>query len=939
MPESVEDVFSLFSPVDIRRARDSSLANLETLILAVTARLDALRNHPSFPDLELAPERDALNCIRILTRVLPYVYEADQLADWEEKFFWGIRRRKKRRSQVAAEVLFEEANDGDMQRQEPEEQEYEETKPLGEELLDTLTDLLFYTGFTIPRIPTAKEKVSYAIWQSGVGCKTSIGTSKELESNRCEVLRLLLTMTSKSLYLSSSMLPVHGVKAITYLVTCPDKQIVLSVLCSLLNTVIKYNAATWRVPYDHVVWKDSKQALVIYSLQFLLVLLLYPVPEEGNGPPPKNYYRSWLGKLHRPEDFQFIAEGMARILSQPMQATSSYLPGSQKSVRWAPEMIMLFWETLQCNRRFRTFIIDSNRAHDFMILCLFHAIESKTDLSKQGVVRMCVFVLQTLSVEPNFGKSLNKKFDAQETLPQIIRLPNFRGSYADFLIISIHGLITGSKGKLDAIYPALLAIINNIAAYAQHLSATTSSKLLQLFASMSSPSFLLANETNHVLLQSLLESINAVIEHQYADNPHLVYAVLKSKKRIEALRAFTLESGQNEIERIARRRKEILSGAEGVTSPTRSGSVDHLPHRTPPIRQGSLNDVPEDGTFAIGDSEDESENDMIQHTPAHSSPSIRHSRASSLSSADDNLPVQLRGMSEKARGKMPANATSFSRHGSTTSLGSHTTRQILSPTINNFGGFTPTPHWIESWLPELPLHTMLTLIRALGLHLPPSSSSSSSSSTRTTPAAANTAITITTPTRSSTTIIPDPQTSTQAHHAFLTSLPQTTSHPLIASLLSSPTPPKIQTFEWSSLSLGWYESLLWSFIFASEMLVGNNASSSSTASSATAGLVGVTGGAGGGGGGGGGSVGVWNGTAIKLFHVKEGVREGPTLMRPKGAVDAVGNRIVRGIGGLGIGFGLGGGGQQQTQQQTQTQGAVGGGTGGGVVGGRSVREV
>lgn len=84
---------------------------------------------------------------------------------------------------------------------------------------------------------------------------------------------------------------------------------------------------------------------------------------------------------------------------------------------------------------------------------------------------------------------------------------------------------------------------------------------------------------------------------------------------------------------------------------------------------------------------------------------------------------------------------------------------------------------------------------------------------------------------------------------------------------------------------------------------------------------------------------MWNGTAIKLFHVKEGVREGPTLMRPKGAVDAVGNRIVRGIGGLGIGFGLGGGGQQQTQQQTQTQGAVGGGTGGGVVGGRSVREV
>jgi len=32
---------------------------------------------------------------------------------------------------------------------------------------------------------------------------------------------------------------------------------------------------------------------------------------------------------------------------------------------------------------------------------------------------------------------------------------------------------------------------------------------------MSSPSFLLANEGNHNLLQSLLESMNAIIEHQF----------------------------------------------------------------------------------------------------------------------------------------------------------------------------------------------------------------------------------------------------------------------------------------------------------------------------------------------------------------------------------------------------------------------------------------
>jgi hypothetical protein len=117
-----------------------------------------------------------------------------------------------------------------------------------------------------------------------------------------------------------------------------------------------------------------------------------------------------------------------------MHSTSAYLLGSQKPVKWAPEMIMLFWETLQCNKRFRAFLIDSNRAHDFVVIFIFYAIEYKTDASRQGIVRMCVFLLQTLSVEPNFGIKLNEKFAAQETLPASIRVSNFTGTYADFLV-------------------------------------------------------------------------------------------------------------------------------------------------------------------------------------------------------------------------------------------------------------------------------------------------------------------------------------------------------------------------------------------------------------------------------------------------------------------------------------------------------------------------
>lgn len=73
---------------------------------------------------------------------------------------------------------------------------------------------------------------------------------------------------------------------------------------------------------------------------------------------------------------------------------------------------------------------------------------------------------------------------------------------------------------MDAIYPSLLATINNVAPYLEQLNHRSSSRLLQLFASMSAPSFLLANETNYALLQSLLESMNAIVEHQYRSKSH-----------------------------------------------------------------------------------------------------------------------------------------------------------------------------------------------------------------------------------------------------------------------------------------------------------------------------------------------------------------------------------------------------------------------------------
>ncbi len=101
------------------------------------------------------------------------------------------------------EILFDESHPDDVIKPESEEL-YEDARPLGEELIDTLIDLLFFAGLTLPHTDQSKKKVTYSIWQSGVGCNTSLSSSKEMESNRTEILRLLLTLSSKSLYMPAS---------------------------------------------------------------------------------------------------------------------------------------------------------------------------------------------------------------------------------------------------------------------------------------------------------------------------------------------------------------------------------------------------------------------------------------------------------------------------------------------------------------------------------------------------------------------------------------------------------------------------------------------------------------------------------------------------------------------------------------------------------------
>lgn len=132
-----------------------------------------------------------------------------------------------------------------------------------------------------------------------------------------------------------------------------------------------------------------------------------------------------------------------------LQITSSintYSFTKEKAIPWAPELISFVWEFVQCNKRFRRFLIDTGRVVDYVIILLYHAIDSKDDPTKQGVLRMCIYVLQTFSTEDNFAQQCNHIFRHSETLPPAMRIANFHGSYTDFLICVCHISWVGSTG-------------------------------------------------------------------------------------------------------------------------------------------------------------------------------------------------------------------------------------------------------------------------------------------------------------------------------------------------------------------------------------------------------------------------------------------------------------------------------------------------------------
>ncbi|KAJ2956045.1 hypothetical protein NQZ79_g8054 [Umbelopsis isabellina] len=789
LPESADDVFSLIGAADIRRVRDSARHNLETLIDKLLSKMDLLIHSQEF-STNGRSKVHLLNCIRVLTRIMPYVFENPDHGEWENAFFWTNQ-----------EVPIPPENTTNLEGQ--------ISTAFGEQSSSVVLEALFLADFTIPsEIAVGSTNVNYVIWETGVGSSTPIGSSKEIDLNRFETLRLLIVLLSKSMYIAPSVVLSEQDNWIHFVVARTERKIVLALLCSMLNTAAKYNPLGWGLPYNHVVFSDPRELLVVMCLRAVLVLLDYHSPGqapygiaavevrdistgmarlsvEGEQTPndkftittqPEspvtdqssdmnlrsnqvmdNAFRHYLSKLHRPQDFQFLIDGMYRILSNPMLANNTYLPGSTKQVRCHVETMMLCWKLLEINQLSRHYT-KPHVCHKAQI----------------GLVRMSAFVLQTLSSDRAFGVKLNRSFDGHSSLPNTVRLPMFHGSYADFLIISIYNLIATTRGALSTLYPALILIITNVSPYLKNLSVGSSAKLVSLFNSFSAPGFLLADDSNHKLVEYILEAFNNIIQFQFTDNPNLIYAIIRAHSKFEKLRDFTLSTAIEEIARVqaAKEERQRQNQQPPLSQPGNVANESKVE-----VEDNSKKPEQEDADVVLDQQLSDKAKGKLkeQTTPANGD-------AAAEVSVEDKVVLET---------SVKANATEVLQRQSSTS-------SILSQTLAppNKSRFTPTQDWIDSWKPSLALGPLLTMLD----HLVPQVKELCSTQSLTSDA------------------------------QVLEFLRKVT----LVGILPHPQPIQIRRFQWGEALVIWFRSMLWgqAYVFS------------------------LTG------------TGVWNGTNIKLFQIK-----------------------------------------------------------------------
>ncbi|XP_054706104.1 protein HID1-like isoform X2 [Uloborus diversus] len=733
--QSAQDVFTLIPAAEIRALREESPSNLATLCYKAVEKLVAAADSLCNTHVQ---QQTVLNCVRLLIRILPYIFEEP---DWRG-FFWSSLPGK------SSEDTDSEA----------------ENMPLSQSLISALCDLLFCPDFTVssgkkagPDNPEDLQSIDSCeyIWEAGVGFAHTPTHVPQHDYNRTEILKLLLACFSQTMYMPASEVNLNPNKWIQYF-TSADNRHALPLFTSLLNVVCAYDPVGYGVPFNHLLFTDSREPLVEVALQLLVVSLDHDFREASDENTdkafPSNLFINYLSRIHREEDFNFILKGFTRLLNNPLIQT--YIPNSTKKVQFHQELLIFFWKICDYNKKFMFYVLKSSEVLEVLVPILYHLNDARADQSRVGLVHIGVFILLLLSGERNFGVRLNKPYTASVPMD----IPVFTGTHADLLIIVFHKIITTGHQRLQPLFDCLLTIVVNVSPYLKTLSMVASTKLLHLLEAFSTPWYLYTSATNHHLVFFLLEIFNNIIQYQFDGNSNLVYTIIRKRNVFHSLA--NLPTDHSTIQKSLSKRNKLVpsnsnmslnSYASGTNNQSMEGStpakpaekgtlnaslaatprIDKMTERErahPPSLPTSPTDTTApplpDSAFSPNSSE---KLDSLTKSPQSSEPegqemlkSVSSSKVETANTEDkseNSLPQispplsptpSIDSSSSEATSSAPNNTFNRTRASSAASFS--TTGSMAGLSLSNW---IPTSDWVISWKQKLPLQTIMRLLQVL----------------------------------------------------------------------------------------------------------------------------------------------------------------------------------------------------------------------------------
>ncbi|GMM45246.1 hypothetical protein DAPK24_018210 [Pichia kluyveri] len=501
----MDDIHSVFQPPDIRYLRDHHPQTLASLISSISTHLVYLSKLSNVP-IHKFPKIHLLNCIRLLTLIMPFLYEKSSSALLEDKIFWSAKYHSRHHtngnpheqispteSNIPTPGVDDESHNGQSPNDETSSLKVDyhtmihSDSPLGMELINSCLDLLFTLDFTVQ---SNKVSASFAndyqpiVWEPGCeNLSHYMDPVLDLDSNRLEIIRLLLSLFSKNLYTTHSDLVGTGSRFLTVFVAVTNGRKYYTLCLSLINTILRstqnnsnptistyvnsnINNNNGLEVQNNDVHKKIRILLVTNIIQLFSIIVVYPIPFKdinflykyniilSHNNQPKNRTRMFLNKLNKIDDLKFIISTLSIPILNPINdlnnlSAFSYIMKSSKLIDddeihiWSKELLIILLEFFQCNSKYRS-VFTELLGPEFFVSLMYFVLKYKDDVSQKNFVKLCVQNLFYLSSDLRMCSKLLSHFNIQlyESLPQLLRTSTTPTSYRDFLLIHLCNILS-----------------------------------------------------------------------------------------------------------------------------------------------------------------------------------------------------------------------------------------------------------------------------------------------------------------------------------------------------------------------------------------------------------------------------------------------------------------------------------------------------------------